>query len=346
MKAVFSATQLEHDPQFFMHKGKIVAHPEQPERARRLLQGADKAGCELMEPKQFGDEHVLAIHPKRYVSFLQESHAYWSGLDGAAPEIVPNIHPVEHPATYPDHFVGRSGWHQADLACPIGEKTWHAARSAADCALTVAQLVSTGAVSSAYALCRPPGHHAFNERAGGFCFLANSAIAAQYLRQGHEKVAIVDVDVHHGNGTQGIFYNRGDVLTCSVHADPMNYYPFFWGHGSERGEGDGEGANVNLPVAVRSDDQTWLAAVDRACEAVSVFGATAMVVALGLDAHEKDPLLGGAVTTEGFSSIGARLAALALPTAIVQEGGYLTDHLGDNLASFLGGFEAAHRVSA
>lgn len=346
MKAVFSAVQLEHDPQFFMHKGKVVAHPEQPERAKRLLQGVEKAGCELIGPTPFADDHVLVIHPQRYVSFLQEAHGYWSGLEGAAPEIVPNVHPVELPATYPESFVGRSGWHQADLACPIGERTWFAARSAADCALTVAEMVASGVASSGYALCRPPGHHAYSERAGGFCFLANTAIAAQYLRQTHEKVAIVDVDVHHGNGTQGIFYDRADVLTCSVHADPMNYYPFFWGHGAEAGEGDGEGANLNLPVAVRSGDETWLAAVDRACEAVSAFGATALLIALGLDAHEKDPLLGGAVTTEGFSRIAARLANLALPTVIVQEGGYLTDHLGDNLASFLGGFEDGHRVSA
>ncbi|MEM8647707.1 MAG: histone deacetylase family protein [Pseudomonadota bacterium] len=346
MKAVFSKVQLEHDPQFFMHKGKVVPHPEQPERAKRLLQGVEKANCDLVEPSAFGDEHILAIHPERYISFLKEAHDYWEQLQGAAPEIVPNIHPVEVPATYPDNFVGRSGWHQTDLACPIGERTWAAARSAADCALTVAHMVKTVEVSAAYALCRPPGHHAYTERAGGFCFLGNSAIAAQYLLQAHQKVAIVDVDVHHGNGTQGIFYRRGEVLTCSVHADPMDYYPFYWGHSAEAGEGEGEGANLNLPVPVRSDDEVWLAAVDRACEAVAAFGATALVVALGLDAHEKDPLLGGAVTTEGFSQISARLAALSLPTAIIQEGGYLTDHLGDNLASFLGGFEAAHRVAA
>ncbi len=346
MKAVFSEAQLEHDPQFFMHKGRVVPHPEQPERAKRLLQGVNKAGCELISPDQFSDEHILAIHPERYVSFLREAHAYWSGLEGSSTEIVPNVHPLEPSETYPDSFVGRSGWHQADLACPIGANTWGAARSAADSALTVAQLVNSGEVSSAYALCRPPGHHAYSERAGGFCFLANSAIAAQYLRQNHDRVAIVDVDVHHGNGTQGIFYQRGDVLTCSVHADPMDYYPFYWGHSVEAGKAEGEGANKNLPVAVRSGNETWLSAVDQACEAVVSFGATALVIALGLDAHEKDPLLGGAVTTDGFSLIALRLAQLSLPTAIVQEGGYLTDHLGDNLASFLAGFEAEHRVSA
>lgn len=346
MKAVFSNVQLAHDPQFFMHKGKVVAHPEQPERAKRLLQGAEKAGCQLIAPEPFADEHILAIHPERYVSFLKDAHTYWSGLDGTSTEVVPNIHPVEAPATYPNSFVGRSGWHQTDLACPIGARTWEAARSAADCALTVANLIAGGTSSSAYALCRPPGHHAYSERAGGFCFLANTAIAAQFLRVSHERVAIVDVDVHHGNGTQGIFYARGDVLTCSVHADPMNYYPFYWGHGVENGDAEGKGANLNKPVAVGSGDDIWLAAVDQVCEAVTAFGATALVIALGLDAHEKDPLLGGAVTTDGFSRIAGRLAQLSLPSAIIQEGGYLTDHLGDNLASFLAGFEANHRVSA
>ncbi|MEM7425417.1 MAG: histone deacetylase family protein [Pseudomonadota bacterium] len=346
MKAVFDDTQLKHDPKFFMHKGKVVDHPEQPERARRLLAGLEKIHADITGPDAFSDEHILAVHPERYVEFLRDAHAYWSGLQGAAPEIVPNVHPVELPATYPDNFVGRAGWHQADLACPIGEHTWEAVRATANCALAAAQMVSSGQERAAYALCRPPGHHAFSERAGGFCFLANTAIAAEFLRRSHEKVAILDVDVHHGNGTQGIFYARGDVLTCSVHADPMDYYPFFWGHAAEHGADDGAGANLNLPVPVRSGDEVWMGAVHEACERISAFGATALVVALGLDAHEKDPLLGGAVTTDGFAAIAAKIARLGLPTAIVQEGGYLTDHLGDNLASFLAGFEDAHRVSA
>lgn len=346
MKAVYDDTQLKHDPQFFLHKGKVVSHPDQPERARRLMGGLQKIHADVVMPERFSDEHILAVHSERYIGFLKDSYAYWSGIQGAAPEIVPNVHPVELPTTYPDNFVGRAGWHQADLACPIGEHTWEAVRAGADCALTVAEMVNSGSETAAYALCRPPGHHAFSERAGGFCFLANSAIAAQYFRRTHEKVAVIDVDVHHGNGTQGIFYDRGDVLTCSIHADPMNYYPFFWGHAAETGAEEGEGANLNLPVPVKSGDEVWLAAVDQACERIASAGATALVVALGLDAHEKDPLLGGAVTTDGFAQIARKVAQLSLPTAIIQEGGYLTEHLGDNLASFLSAYEDAHRVSA
>jgi acetoin utilization deacetylase AcuC-like enzyme len=340
MKAVFSETQFNHAPEFFMHKGKLAAHPEQPDRARRLLEGLQKMNADLISPEQFADEHILAVHPDRYVSFLRDAHAEWQAFDGAGAEVIANVHPLEQPATYPENFVGRAGWHQSDLAAAIGSGTWLAARASADTALTVARMVADGETKAAYALCRPPGHHAFSERAGGFCFLANSAIAAQFLRRSHEKVAILDVDVHHGNGTQGIFYERGDVLTCSIHADPMNYYPFYWGHGHENGAGEGEGANLNIPVPVKSGNQVWFAAVDKACEAISASGATALVIALGLDAHEADPLMGGNVTTDGFAKIAARIASLGLPAAIIQEGGYLTGHLGDNLASFLGGYEA------
>ena len=194
---------------------------------------------------------------------------------------------------------------------------------------------------AAYALCRPPGHHAFAERAGGFCFLNNSGLAAQALRSVHERVAILDVDVHHGNGTQGIFYERSDVLTVSIHGDPMDYYPFFYGHADQRGEGAGEGFNLNLPVPVKSGDAVWQAALARALQRISDFSPGALVLALGLDAHEADPLAGGAVTTEGFAVMAGMIAALKLPTVIVQEGGYLTDVLGDNLTSFLTGFMRA-----
>ncbi|MGI9373268.1 MAG: histone deacetylase family protein [Hyphomicrobiales bacterium] len=338
MKAVFSETQFSHAPEQFMAKGKLVPHPEQPERANRLLAGVEKAGLSISAPDTFGDEHILALHPERYVQFLRDGLNEWRSLDDAADYMVPNVHPVELPAEYPDHIVGRAGWHQADLAASIGAGSWAAIRASADTALTVAELVASGKEVSAYALCRPPGHHAFSERAGGFCFLANSGLAAQYLRNTHEKVAILDVDVHHGNGTQGIFYDRGDVFTVSIHADPSTYYPYFWGYAQENGAGEGERANLNLPVPVKSGDEVWLNAVDKACEAIVASGATALVIALGLDAHEADPLLGGDVTTEGFAKIAARIAQLSLPAAIIQEGGYLTNHLGDNLASFLLGY--------
>jgi acetoin utilization deacetylase AcuC-like enzyme len=192
-----------------------------------------------------------------------------------------------------------------------------------------------------YALCRPPGHHAYRDLAGGFCFLNNSAIAAAHLRQKHERVAILDVDVHHGNGTQGIFYERPDVLTASIHADPAFYYPHVWGYAHERGAGTGLGANFNIPLPLKTGDDGYMHALKVAAKRIEAFAPGALVVALGLDASEHDPLAGLAVTTPGFRRIGAALARLGLPTVLVQEGGYLSDILGPNLTAVLAGFEEA-----
>jgi acetoin utilization deacetylase AcuC-like enzyme len=231
----------------------------------------------------------------------------------------------------------------ADTACPIGPDSWDSIRWSANAAASAAQFVADGG-PCAYALCRPPGHHAFADLAGGFCYVNNSAVAAALLRRRHERVAIVDVDLHHGNGTQGIFYRRADVFTLSVHADPIRFYPFFWGHADERGEGPGLGCNRNLPLPRGTRDDAFLDALDSGLESVRAFAPGALVVSLGLDAFEGDPFGGLAVSTEGFARIAERLARLALPTVIVQEGGYLCDALGDNLASFLAGFEAAQPV--
>jgi acetoin utilization deacetylase AcuC-like enzyme len=194
---------------------------------------------------------------------------------------------------------------------------------------------------AAYALCRPPGHHAYRDQASGFCFLNNTAVAAAHLRLAHERVAILDVDVHHGNGTQGIFYERGDVLTISIHADPVAYYPFVWGYAHERGAGAGLGTNLNIPLPLGTGDDGYIQALTRARVMLDAFAPTALVVALGLDASEHDPLAGLAVTTDGFRRIGAAIAAIGLPTVFVQEGGYLSDILGANLTAVLGGFEQA-----
>jgi acetoin utilization deacetylase AcuC-like enzyme len=190
-----------------------------------------------------------------------------------------------------------------------------------------------------YALARPPGHHAAKDLAGGFCYLNNCAIGAEMLRSRFARVAILDIDVHHGNGTQEIFYDRGDVLTVSLHADPMRFYPFFWGHAVERGEGAGLGANYNLPLPRGTNDETYLQALERALARIRAFAPGALVVALGLDAFEGDPFQGLAITTGGFERIAERIAGLQVPTLIVQEGGYLCDGLGDNLTAFLRGFE-------
>src|SRR5690242_3236042 len=269
---------------------------EQPERADRLLAGLAAGKHQLIAPDTFGQGPRMRVHSAEYLGFLAEAWDAWSALGDCGPEMIANIHPVRHAATYPTHIIGRLGWHSADTACPIGPGTWSAACAATDVATTAAQLVLDGE-GAAYALCRPPGHHAFRDMAGGFCFLNNSAIAAAHLRLKHERVAILDVDVHHGNGTQGIFYERPDVFTVSIHADPVFYYPYVWGYAQERGAGAALGANLNIPLPKGTGDDLYMRALDVAERAIRAFAPGALVVALGLDASERDPLAGLAVTT-------------------------------------------------
>ena len=337
MKCVFSKTQLLHDPRFFLSKGRSTQNPEQPDRASRLLEAVTANDLPVVPAENFGPGPRAAVHSPQYLDFLEHAYIDWQTVDGQGGELIPSLRPVDKPASYPRNIVGRAGWHMADMACPIGPNTWVAACASANTAVTAAQLLVKGA-REAYALCRPPGHHATANLAGGFCFLNNTAIAAQHLHGQHQRVAILDVDVHHGNGTQSIFYRRNDVFTVSIHADPASYYPFFSGYPHEVGEREGQGCNLNLPVPLRSGDDVWLAALNAALAAIAVYDPGVLVVALGLDAYEHDPLAGGAVTSAGFHRIAEAIASLDLPTLIVQEGGYLCDDFGSNLSVFLDGF--------
>jgi acetoin utilization deacetylase AcuC-like enzyme len=336
MKAFYADEQKRHDPKAFLSSGAPQPNPEKPERVERLLAGARAAGCTIERPADAGLGPIAAIHTPEYLDFLQHIHERWQRIEGASEEVIPNIHPLARDGSYPASAVGQAGYHMADTACPISAETWGSACWSAWSAVAAADAVMTGE-AAAYVLCRPPGHHAFADVAGGFCFLNNSAIAAQRLRNQASRVAILDVDLHHGNGTQGIFYGRSDVLTVSIHADPLRFYPFFWGHADERGKGAGLGYNLNLPLPRKSGDEAFLAAVDVASRRIRAFAPEALVVALGLDAFEGDPFGGLSVSTQGFARIGAAIAALGLPTVVVQEGGYLCNELGDNLSSFLAG---------
>ena len=338
MISVFDKAHSLHDPQFFLSSGTPAPCPEKPARVAALLGAVHRLGGPVAHAPDNGLEPIRAVHPERYLTFLQTIHARWQHIAGASAEVIPNVHPASRNDGYPLSAVGQAGFHMTDTSCPIGPGTWTAAYASAQSAIHSADLVLGGA-QAAYALCRPPGHHAFAEIAGGFCYLANSAIAAERLTRAGRRVAILDVDVHHGNGTQGIFYDRGDVLTISLHAHPERFYPFFWGYPDERGHGPGEGANLNLPLQRGTGDAGYLAALNTACEAVLRHGTDTLVLALGLDAFVGDPFAGLAVTTPGFARIGARLAGLGLPTVIVQEGGYLCPELGDNLAAVLSAWQ-------
>ena len=337
MITVFDPAQRAHDPQFYLTSGAARPCPEKPARIDALLAAVQDLGGPVVRPPDAGLDPVLRIHPQRYVTFLETIHARWTRIAGASAEVIPNIHPANRSDGYPLSAVGQAGFHQTDTSCPISAQTWGSAYASAQTALHSADLV-LGGQRAAYALCRPPGHHAFAELAGGFCFLNNSAIAAQRLTDAGRRVAILDVDLHHGNGTQGIFYHRADVLTISLHAHPERFYPFFWGYPTEHGQGEGEGANLNLCLDRGTGDAGFLAALDQALTRLTLWGADTLVLALGLDAFEGDPFAGLTVTTPGFHQIGRAVAALNLPTVIVQEGGYLCPELGQNLHSVLRAF--------
>lgn len=338
MKVVCHPDQKRHYPLQFLVNGVFRPNPEQPERLDRLLRAALRAGCRQEAPLAHGMEPLTAIHTGAYLDFLERAWERWSRIEGAAPAVIPNVHPDCRQVGYPASVVAQAGFHMADAAAPLSDGSWASILWSAWSAVHAARLVIDGE-RAAYALCRPPGHHAFADMAGGFCYLNNTAIAAELLLRAHHRVAILDVDLHHGNGTQSIFYRRGDVLTVSIHADPERFYPFFWGYANERGAGPGDGYNLNLPLARGSGDEVFLAALESALASIRQFEPGALVVALGLDAFEGDPFGGLRVSTPGFGEIGRRIAsALPLPTLLVQEGGYLCDELGENLGSFLDGF--------
>lgn len=344
MQIVFSDAQMAHAPQRFLVRGEWKPCPEKPERATLLLNGLQqhKAGHEIIAPNWLKPEvthaAIASVHDARYLQFLQTAYRRWAALPGSADLVTPNVHPRSRADAYPQSIVGQAGYHMADTACPIGTDTWTAVEASAASAVHAAALVLDGR-QAAYALCRPPGHHAYADMAGGFCYLNNSAIAAQYLRQRADRVAIIDIDVHHGNGTQAIFYDRSDIYTASIHADPANFYPFFWGYADETGSGDGAGFNRNIPLPLGGDDQAYLQALSAVIDGTQKTRPDMLVVALGLDASKADPLAGLQVTTEGFREAGRLLGRMHLPTVLVQEGGYPSVELGVNLAAVLDGFQ-------
>ncbi len=341
---VFHPGHARHDPQRYFRAGAFHSHPEMPSRAAAIVAALEAQGGEIAAPDDFGPGPRADVHSAEYLDFLATVHRRWQAAGLAGDEAVPNIHPGRHMAGRPANLVGQVGFHTADLSSPIGATTWEAACGSANTALHATRLVLDGA-PAAYGLCRPPGHHAYADMAGGFCFLNNVAIAAQYAVRRGRRPAILDVDVHAGNGTQGIFYRRPDVLTISLHCDPTDFYPFFAGHAEERGAGDGTGSHLNLPLPADTRDNAYLTALDGALNRIAAWGADLLLVALGLDGYEKDPLRGFGLTTPGFARIAQAIGELRLPTVLVQEGGYHVPDLGRNVFSFLEGFEAAHRTA-
>lgn len=337
MLAVYSEDNMLHDPEQYVSRGMFVPARESPDRARELLAALQDGRHDIVSPRDHGIEPLATVHDLGYLTFLESAYAQWQQRSPAGPMAVAQCYAMRHMGTLPRHFDGQLGYYLSGNSVPIGPQTWRSIRSSADCAIEAADAVA-GGVGEAYALCRPPGHHAYADLAGGFCYVINAAIAVERLRRRVERVSVLDVDVHHGNGTQGIFWSRGDVQFVSIHADPNDSYPFYAGYADEQGAVAGFGTTLNLPLPLGTEDAAFLDALRTALAAVQRFQPNALVLSLGLDPFHADPSDLMRISTEGFGAIGRLIGAQRLPTVIIQEGGYAIDALRQNLASFLAGF--------
>ncbi|MEL6478493.1 MAG: histone deacetylase family protein [Pseudomonadota bacterium] len=321
--------------------GELVPPFECPERIAHILARLDERKIgQVIGPDSFGLTPVLAVHDPDYVGFLSTCWEEWTSA-GYKGEAIATCWPSRRMTRLkpPREIDGRIGYYCLASETSISEGTWEAAQAAADVALTGAALLGAGE-RAAFALCRPPGHHAAQDMFGGYCFLNNAAIAAQSLiAAGATRIAVLDVDFHHGNGTQSIFYDRPDVLFLSLHGDPDDAFPHFLGGADETGAGEGEGANVNYPMPPETGYPAWSEAFDDACTRIVAFGAEALVVSLGVDTFKRDPISFFRLESADFTDYGRKLARLGLPTLFVMEGGYAVAEIGVNTVNVLEGFE-------
>ncbi len=343
MLILYSTAHQRHAPAFEFFRGERVPCFESPARAEFVLQALRARGHDIRSPEDDSAAVLPAVHSVRYLAFLESAWAQWLALDAAngGRQPFPSVWPVRtlRSDVEPANFIARLGLYSMDNGSPIAAGTWAAAKAGADAAATAARLLSSG-VRAVFCATRPPGHHAGADFMGGYCFLNNAAVAAQSLRErGCARVAVLDVDYHHGNGTQSIFYERADVLVVSLHGDPRTEYPFYSGHADETGAGSGQSFNLNLPLAAGSSAATWFDALDAACARVMRYRPDALVVSLGLDTFAGDPISSFALQADDFSRLGARLERLGLPTVFVLEGGYAASELGSNAANVADGFE-------
>ena len=341
MKTVYSDAHLGHAGYVELTSGHLAPGFEKPVRAEYIRARVEAVGLgPIVPPEAHGLDAAAKVHDPAYLNFLSKAWALWTEAGNHVPAL-PMSWPVPglRKAVPPTRIDGLLGYYSLDAGAPIVAGTWAAVTASLDCALTAADLVA-GGERAAYGLCRPPGHHAGSSFMGGYCYINNAAVVAAAFRdRGAGRVAILDVDYHHGNGTQEIFYRDGTVLVANLHADPREEYPYFLGHADERGEGAGEGANLNYPMPLGTAFDRWSAALDDACERIAAFGAEVVIVSLGVDTFEKDPISGFRLKTEDFPRIGARIARLGRPTVFLQEGGYAVAEIGVNAVGVLAGFE-------
>jgi acetoin utilization deacetylase AcuC-like enzyme len=335
MQVVASHEHHAHDA-LEIHNGQMVRSSESPERADMIFQALDQAGHTFHQPEAIDRDLLVRVHSPSYTQLLETAWQRWTERGEEAPAAMGFAWPTRNlPGGPPEDLVGQLGYYSFGGDTTIVDGTWSASVAAASIAVTAADMVNASG-SPAYGLCRPPGHHAMADQFGGYCYLNNAALAAQrLLDNGAGRVAVLDVDYHHGNGTQSIFYGRNDVLFVSLHGDPAHEFPWFSGYAAETGAGEGEGWNLNLPVAPGADFGTWSVALEDALARIRQAGVDALVVSLGVDTYEHDPIGTFGLATTDFSLTAERIGSLGLPAVYLQEGGYAVDDLGLNVAAFL-----------
>jgi len=343
MLSFYNEQHALHHGRLEMYRGALVPCFEVPARVDHVLTELRRRGLgPVQAPPRADDAAIGRVHAGRYLDFLAGAWDEWVALDpaNAQRDALASVWPVRgfRSDLLPASFAARLGLFSFDAGSPLTAGTWTAARAGADCAVAAARRLLAGD-RCAFALTRPPGHHAGADFFGGYCFLNNAAIGAQALRDGGvDRVAVLDIDYHHGNGTQSIFYRRADVFFASVHGDPHTEYPFYLGYPDERGEGAGQDCNLNLPLARGSGFEAWRGALTQALQAIRCWGAGALVLSLGVDTFEGDPISGFRLGSPDYLRVGEDIAAAGLPTAFVFEGGYAVDAIGINAVNVLDGF--------
>ncbi len=331
----FHRRQLDHKPVYEWAMGERLAHPETTYRAENILRAieAEPTLFSVREPRELPRSLLTTVHDRNLIELFQKAREIPDGQS-----FYPSVFPKRHDVRGRPENLRQAGYYSFDSGTPLTSTTWEAALWSASSAHETSLLVESGDSLFAYALCRPPGHHASRDLFGGYCYFNNAAIIAKRLKK-KGRVAILDIDFHHGNGTQDVFYRDPSVLFLSIHGDPNDYYPFFSGYAHETGAGAGAGFTLNLPLPKGCDGQEYLKQLrTRILPALHAFDPKTLIVSAGFDAYYKDPIGAFALTTEDFNVIGAEIAALRLPTVILQEGGYCVEELGLNVTAFLKAF--------
>lgn len=343
MRVYHSEDHRLHFPQAELSGGEFVTPFERPSRVEYVLNRLKTQGLgDILAPDAVDMDPVRALLDPGYLAFLETAWDEWK-LAGMRGEIIAANVPARgmHMDRIPTNIDGKVGYYCHASETAITQGTWRAALGSLACAQSAQRHVAAGA-DSAFALCRPPGHHATSDQYGGYCFINNAAVAAQmFCASGVRRVAILDIDFHHGNGTQSLFYDRADVMFASLHGAPQETYPYYLGYRDETGHGAGEGSNLNYPMSAGTGYDIWSAALDDAISKITAWGAEALVLSLGVDAYKEDPISFFKLESDDFTDAGRRIGRMKLPTVICMEGGYAIEAVGINTVNVLEGFKDA-----